>query len=63
MDGSIDVFFRAVLNAPAAGEIGMLQATADEQPWSGSQEVRIEKSGESYAEVKVGFITPGVFPS
>lgn len=56
-DGSVDVYFRAVLNAPKAGETGTLSASAYENDWSGSEDVAIEKEGENYAEVKVS-LTP-----
>ncbi len=59
-DGRVDVYFRGVLNAPKAGEIGTLSVSADDQQWSGSQDVEIEKEGENYAEVKVS--PPAMFP-
>lgn len=50
----MNVFFKGVLQAPAAGETGTLTVSADEHDWSGSAEVVIEKEGENYAEAEVG---------
>ena len=52
-DGTIDVYFRGVLNAPKLGEIGTLSVSADEHQWFGSEDVKIEMEGENYLEVKV----------
>lgn len=52
-DGQVDVYFRAVLNAPTKGEGGLLTVSDASGRWTGSTEVKIDKEGEAFAEVKV----------
>jgi len=48
----VDVFFRAVLQSAVEGETGSVTVAADDERWSASEDVRLEK-GENFAEVKV----------
>ena len=48
----MEVTFRASLQSAVDGETGSVTVAADDQQWSGSEDVQLTE-GENFAEVKV----------
>lgn len=59
-DGSVDVYFDAILQGPRSGESGVLTVSADSESWSASQQVVLSRAGENIVSVKVScpFLMP-----